>query len=240
MTAFALVDATVYVHGYDFTGDSNQISLTAEADDLDTTTFGSQGWRARIAGLKNTELNLSGFWGSSPDAEAFGDLGVMDRVHTVSPDRVEGNPAYLFRAGKFTYSQFGEVGEAAPFDLGSMGSDNQGLIRGALLKAKGSVNATGATGIADLVLPAVGAAEYLYGAFHVIGTPGTTITAVIESDDNAGFSSATTRITFGPITTAGGTWATRVAGAITDTHYRLRVTAITGTFTVAAAVGIGT
>jgi hypothetical protein len=36
----------------------------------------------------------------------------------------------------------------------------------------------------------------------------------------------------------GGYWATRVAGPITDPWYRLRVTAITGTATIAAIVGI--
>jgi hypothetical protein len=44
-------------------------------------------------------------------------------------------------------------------------------------------------------------------------------------------------MTFGPITTVGGTWGTRVAGAITDTWWRLRVTAITGTFQIACAAG---
>jgi hypothetical protein len=86
-------------------------------------------------------------------------------------------------------------------------------------------------------LGAVAATQYLYGALHIF-TAGTTITVVLESDDNAGFSSATTRATLGPLTTTGGTWATRVAGAITDDYYRFRVTAITGTFSVAGSAGI--
>ena len=60
----------------------------------------------------------------------------------------------------------------------------------------------------------------------------------IESDDNGSFTSATTRATIGPLTATGGTWVTRVAGAITDDYYRFNVTAITGTFSVGAAFGI--
>jgi hypothetical protein len=145
----------------------------------------------------------------------------------------------MFQGGKFSYSLGGQIGEILPFDLDMMGSHGaSGLVRGQITKAKGTVSATGASGT-GVNLGNVATGQYLYATFHVFGTPGTTITAVIQSDDNAGFSSATNRITFGPITTAGGTWGTRVAGPLTETHYRLNVTAITGTFTVAAAIGIG-
>jgi hypothetical protein len=67
---------------------------------------------------------------------------------------------------------------------------------------------------------------------------GTTITVQVQSDDNAGMSSPTTVATIGPITVVGGTWMTPIAGPITDTYYRMNVSAITGTFSVAGAIGI--
>lgn len=242
MSSLALVDATTYIHGYDLTTDLNQISLNMAVEDQENTTFGGGGYRSRIGGLKNVDADLSGYWQSATldavDPQMISALGVADRVVTMSPTGVATATAYLFQAGQFSYEMFGSIGEVTPFSVSMMGSNGVGLVRGQIAKAKGSVAATGATG-SGVNLGAVGASQYLYATLHVFGTPGTTITAVVESDDNAGFTSATTRITFGPITAAGGTWGVRVAGALAETHYRFRITAITGTFTIAGAIGIG-
>jgi hypothetical protein len=243
MASFMLQDVTTWVAGYDFTTDLNQVSLSTSVDDLDATTFGGGGFRARRGGLRSIEASYSGFWQSATtdavDPQAFTQLGTIDQAVTISYDDAEASTAYMFQGGKFSYSLGGQIGEILPFDLDMMGSHGaSGLVRGQITKAKGTVSATGASGT-GVNLGNVATGQYLYATFHVFGTPGTTITAVIQSDDNAGFSSATNRITFGPITTAGGTWGTRVAGPLTETHYRLNVTAITGTFTVAAAIGIG-
>lgn len=246
MTAFSLTDATILVSDHDFSGDSNQTTLSGEAEALESTTFRSGGARARVAGLKTTSLDVAGFWDPTPDAKIFADLEAsnMAKVVTVSPKNAEGSTAYIFRGGYFSYSQFGDVGAIAPFNMNMMNTNREGLIRGALLKrattADGSnvtVNATGATGTA-VELGAVPSGSYLYATMHVL-TAATTITGVIESAAASNFSGATTRVTFGPLTTTGGTWGTRVAGSITDTWWRLRISAITGTFKIACAIGIG-
>lgn len=242
MATFSLTDATTWVAGYDFTTRLNQINLSVSAEDLEDTTFGSGGYRSRKGGLKTVEAELNGFLDSNAsigvDPEIFPNLGTIDRVVTMAHDDAEASIAYMFQAGQFSYDLFGSVGELAPFSVSMMGTNSVGLIRGQVAKAKASVNATGATG-SGVNLGNVGVSQFLYATLHVIGTPGTTITVVVESDDNAGFTTPTTRITFGPITTAGGTWGTRVAGALAETHYRFNVTAITGTFTIAGAIGIG-
>ena len=240
MATLVLDDATIWAAGYDFTGDVNQITLNASADELDVTTFGSGGYRSRIGGLRDVQAQVAGFWysdTSAPDPEIFPALGTADQVFTVAPTSDEGSVAYLFQAGKFTGQQFGQVGEATPFSLSAMGTNKAGLIRGQVLKAKGDVSATGATGTA-VELGEVASGQFLYATLHVF-TAGTTLTVVLESDADNTFASATTRATFSSITATGGTWATRVAGAITDTWYRLRVTAATGTFSIAGAAGIG-
>jgi hypothetical protein len=239
MAAFSMTDCGIYVDGVDLTGVSNNVTLNAEGEDLDVTTFASGGWRERMGGLKTVNADVAGFHDANTvDADTFNALGGTARPHSIGPTRTEGDPVYLFRAGEFNYEQFGEVGAATPFSFSSMGTNGEGLIRGVRLKSKGNVNATGATGTGVQIVGGVPSGQYLYGIFHVFSA-GTTITGVIESDDANTFASATTRITFGPVTVAGGTWGVRVAGAIADDWYRLRITAVTGTFSIASAVGIG-
>lgn len=240
-TPFSLIDCALWVHGYDFSGDSNKLKLSGTAEPKDSTVFGLGGYRRRAGGLKDLSVDASGLltMGTGEvEAELFPELGTLDRVVTISPTGVAASIAYLLRVGKFEMDLLGELGELAPWSMKALGTNNHGLIRGQVTKAKGAVSATGAIG-SGVQLGAVGATQFLYGSLHIFGTPGTTITLVLESDDDPGFPSATTRATLGPLTTAGGTWATRAAGAITDTYYRYRVTAITGTFTVAGAIGIG-
>jgi hypothetical protein len=144
----------------------------------------------------------------------------------------------MAQCAKLKYSTFGDVGDLMPYALDLSGSNTVGMVRGQVAKAKGSVAATGVLGsVLNLGAPIAG--QYVYAVLHVFGTPGTTITVQVQSDDSSGFASATTRGTIGPITTAGGTWLARVAGPFSgETHWRMNVSAITGTFTVAGAIGV--
>lgn len=244
MSTFVLKDCTTWVAGYDMTTDLSEMEISAEVDVQEKTTFGGDGWRTRVGGLNTVSASLSGFWQSAAtdaiDPQVFTNLGTGSEAVTVSTDGVADSPAYLFRGGKFSYDLLGAIGEVAPFSLEMQNTDPYGLIRGKVAKAKGNVSATGAlgSGLTDLSSnDQVSATQYLYAVLHVFSA-GTTITVIVESDDNAGFTTPTTRGTIGPITAAGGTWLTRVAGPITDTHYRLNVSAITGTFSVAGAIAI--
>lgn len=231
-----MTDCAAWIGGLALTTYSNELSAQQSVEDKDVTTFGST-YKSRIGGLKTVEASLKGFWESAVDAEGVTLLGTSDQVCTFCPTgSTETSAALFFQAGNFSYQTGGGIGDVAPFELSMMGSNGVGAVQGQLAKAKGNVSATGALG-SGLNLGAVSATQYLYAAFHVF-TAGTTITVKIESDDNANFTSATDRITFSAITTTGGTWATRLAGAVTDTYYRFNVTAITGTFNVAASIGI--
>ncbi len=241
MATFAMTDVTTWVGGYDMTTDINKISVKAEVEELDTTVFGGGGYKSRIGGLKDVMADLAGFWQSATsaavDVEAFPDLGVAGRPVTVSPAGTAGNVAYMFLGGKFNYEIFGQVGEVAPFSLGMKGTNPYGLVRGQVAAAKGNVSATGALG-SVLNLGAPTSTQYVYAVLHVFSA-GTTITVQVQSDDAAGMSSPTTRGTIGPITTAGGTWLTRVAGPfVGESYWRLNISAITGTFQVAGAIAV--
>lgn len=239
MAVISLTDAIVFVDEHDFTGDSNRAELEVNVEELDVTTFG-QSWRKVIGGTKSASLNVSGFWqagSGTVDAYTFPALGTADQVVTLAHASTAGSTAYIAQNMASQYQILGQHGEAAPFSLTSVGSHGNGVVQGQLALAKGTVSSTGAAG-SGVQLGAVGASEYLYAAVHVFSA-GTTVTFTVESDDNAGFTSATTRATFSAITSVGGTWVTRVAGAITDDYFRFNVTAITGSFTAAGVIGVG-
>lgn len=243
MPTLALTNAFIYLAGHDFTADSNEVKLSASGDVKDRTTFRptTPGWRDKAIALKKFDFSAKGFWQSATtdavDPEIFNNLGVTGRVLTMGGAETEGLPAEIMKSMPAKYELLGKVGDMASFSLTAAGSDPYGTIRGLLFKAWGTVAATGALGT-GLQLGAVSSTQRAYATFHVFGTPGTTITVVLESAAANTFVGATTRATIGPLTTAGGTWVTPISGAITDTWWRFRVTAITGTFTVAAAAAI--
>ncbi len=225
------------------TTDTNSVSLAVEVEDQENTTFGTNGYRSRVGGLFSVSADLSGYWqsgdaGTAIDPEVWAALAQRNRVVTMAPDDAEGIPAYMFQAGQFSYEFFGSIGEVTPFSINMLGTDGVGLIRGQVAKAKAVVNSTGPTG-SVVELGQVDSGRYLYATLHVFGTPGSTLTVQVQSSATAGFGSPSNRLTLGPITTAGGTWATRLAGPITDTFYRFNVNAVTGDFLIAGAIGIG-
>lgn len=244
MSTFVLTDVGTWVAGYDFTCDSNSVSLSIEVDDQENTTFCTNGWRSRVGGLREVSADLEGYWQAGTgqvDAETFNTLGTGGEPVTMAPTiSVAGSTAYMFQGGKFSYEMFGDIGDVTPFSLSMMGTDGVGVVRGKVAATKQDVSSTGAIGsvLTDLSSnDQVASGQYLYATLHVFSA-GTTITVLLESDDSSGFSSPTTRATIGPITATSGTWVTRVAGPITDTHYRLNVSAITGTFSVGGAIAI--
>ena len=247
MTTLVANNITTWFSGYDMTADLNSTQLALSYAALDDTAFLDSA-RSRIAGLGDAQLNVAGWWQSGAtnaavDPVAFSALGGTSRLVSNTPDGTEGSVAYFYRAKTFNYQTFGEIGQVMPFQLSAQSARGAGLaavaeVRGRVLKSNrtAAVTATGVTGTA-YQLGAVAAGQYLYAGLHCMSA-GTTLTGVLESAADNTFSGATTRITFSGITAVGDTWGTRVAGAITDTWYRLRITAVTGTFTVACVAGI--
>jgi hypothetical protein len=242
MAVLALTDAFCYVHGYDFTGDTNSLQLQTESAQLDATTFGSGGWNAVAGGLKSSTLDIGGFWQagtSSVDVEAFPDLATANRVHTMGDVETAGQVCYFWQAGRFTYSPFsGSIGDLAGFSLGSTGTDGVGVVRGALVKARSVQSAGGQVGSTLTLAAAPTATQYAYGSFHVFSTTGD-IRVMLQSDTLADFSTATTRYLSPVLSTPTAVWVTRIAGPMVGhVYWRWAVNAITGDSSVAGAIGI--
>jgi len=244
MAVINLTDAFCYVEGYDFTTDTNNAVLSTDVAQLDATTFGSGGWQAFAGGLRTTSLTWSGFWQAASgaqavDNQAFNELAA-NRVHTIGPVETEAQPVYMFEAMKSQYTLGGTVGEIAPFSLTATNTDGVGMARGQLAKAKGVPGFTGVGQLGTaLNLGALSSTQYLYATFHAfVATE--TITIEVQSDSASNFPSPTTLATIGPHASSDGTWMPRVAGPITDTWFRLYVSAgnATGANTVAGAIGL--
>lgn len=241
MAPIAILGAFMYVDEWDATGNSREMTFSASQKQLDATNFRSAGWEEVASGQKKLQFGFNGFWSSATtvdqDIQSFNNLGVANRVFTAGIQETETLPCFIWRGGEFGYTAFGAINELAPFSIDSTETEGiAGAVRGQLAKAKGSVNATGALG-SGLQLGAASSTQFVYASLHV-QSAGTTITVVVESATANTFAGATTRATIGPVTTVGGNYLTRVAGPFSDTWWRMRVSAITGTFTVSGAIAI--
>ena len=218
--------------GRDLSGDLNNVSLSLDKADLDDTAFGDSGVNHR-PGLKDFGMAFSGFTDfANPGIEStiHGDWGSQNKILTIAPEDVteDVSTAYTTRGAILSFNPMeGSVGEMMAISGSAVNTGNT-IVRGIILASGAKTSSGNATGNQ---LGAVGAAEFLYASIHCTAVSGTntpTIDVIVESDDNSGFSSATTRVTFSSITAVGAQWATPVAGTITDDYWRAAWT-ITGT-----------
>jgi len=242
MAEYVVDNAFAYLGDCDFTGHINEWSVDGSFETRRKTTFRNNGSHVYQGGLFRTDYKMAGFADFADDGPNLAlwtpFSGRASRTITAGNVETEGQPCVLMKGliPQFTPT-LGRVGDMAGFTMSALGTDGVGGVRGLLLAEQQAVSGTGVIGTA-FELGAASASQYLYATLHLLGTVGTSITVVLESDADNTFAAATTRVTFGPLTALGGTWATPVAGAITDTWYRLRATAVTGSWTVAGAAGI--
>lgn len=238
----------VYSGGYDLSGYSNKAELSYEYDEVETTVFGDATHHG-IPGLAKLGFSLEGLASADATSTATWEsddilaarLGsATNYPMTWAPQTgADGEPAYFAETLLLSYAPGGAVGEAHAFSA-SGGGVGTALVRGTIM-ATGAKTST-ANGTARQ-LGAVSATQKLYAVLHVFAVSGTdpTLDVIVASDDAVGMASPTTRLTFTQRTAIGAQFITPVAGAITDTYYRVGWT-IGGTntpnFTFAVVVGI--
>ena len=122
MAKFAATDYYVTIGGTDFSTSLNSVELSQEADDLETTAFGSQ-WRTRIGGLKQASLTLNfmqDFAAGSVDATLNPLLGSIATVVIKPTSSAVGtaNPSYTMTCLVTQYSPFASsVGDVATLSV---------------------------------------------------------------------------------------------------------------------------
>jgi hypothetical protein len=245
LTPLVLIDAKTYLDSADMTGYSNKVSLDAKAANLDRTTFASNGWNERVAGLWDGDSSIEGFYqagdNSMPDDQIWGDLGNTVPLTSIpTAGTTAGDLAYVARVQECDYTFGAKVGELIAYSLSS--KTNSPIARGKVLHPYGTARTTTGSGT-GLQLGAVSAAQRLWANLHVMSISGTstpTITCTIQSSVDNTFGSPTARISFAAATSIQGQ-ALNVLGAVTDTWWRV-IWTISGSspsflFNVSAGIG---
>ena len=223
MAKLVLTNALIALGGYNLRSQSNQVGINYEADAVNSDTFAND-THTFEGGLKVAAISAAGLWEAEyPDRELFEKIG-SGILMTVAPGIAAGDIAYFHNALAIQYNPNAQIGQMFGFTLATAAQDR--LLRGSLMEYQIGV-AANANGTGRQ-LGAVAAGQSIYCGLHVTAAPGTTpsLTVIVESDDNAGFTTPTTRIT---MTAAGAGNSVSaelksLAGAITDDYWRLRWT----------------
>lgn len=123
MAVVALTNAKVTIGGIDMSQYVTEVEFQIEADDLETTNFGSGGWRSRIGGLKQGEVKVAfndDFASTTVDDRLWGWFGTVQTVAVKATSAATSatNPEYQFSAlvNQMTPLK-GKVGDLATQDV---------------------------------------------------------------------------------------------------------------------------
>lgn len=241
-----LLDTRVFVSGADLSGWSNKIEIGEEWEAKDKTNFRSGGAKEVHAGLGSVDIEGEGQWeaGSAgmPDDSFWANRRVIEPWSvgpTGASDTAPGNLMYLTSALRTSMTLMDAVGETAPWSAKAVGS--KPLVRGQSMHASGTARtATGnGTTVDFLAGPTTG--QRVYANLHVLSVSGTTpsITVAVQSDDNSGMTSPTTRGTFAAKTAIGGE-ALEIASPGNERYWRVTwtVSGTTPSFLFLVSLGI--
>lgn len=237
----------VYFGGYDVSGASNSLTLSREVDEVEYRVYGNA-CPCYLPGLETVKYELQGYASSNGTTDQedamYAKLSMTSLPFMACPTTGAVNEqAHFCPTMESRYQWGGAVGEMNAF-TGSGTGQGQPLILGRVMMT-GS-KATTTTGTPYELGAVTAATNFLYAQLHVFSVSGTnpTLDVIVESDDAEAFTDPTTRITFAQIAGASvptAVWATPVAGAITDTWWRVKATiggTNTPTFNLVVAVGI--
>lgn len=119
MTVFAFTDAYITINSVPASDWAKSVTLEIDADELDSTTFGGDGWKSSIGGLKSGSIKIDldqDFAASQVDATLWPLLGTVFTVaiRPTSADKGTDNPEYSGPALLTKYSPMdGSVGDLA-------------------------------------------------------------------------------------------------------------------------------
>lgn len=242
MSKMVLLDVRLFAVGVDLTSASSKAEVSAEVEEKETTNYASGGYKEVLGGIASSTIQAEGQWeagdATKVDDASWSQLGGLGPWTVVPTAATVGSLAYTTYAMRGDYTLGGSVGDVAPWQ--SKASGSWPLVRGQIAHPPGTARTSTGTGT-GVQLGAVATGKRLYAALHILSASGTTpsITARVESDDNSGFTSATTQLTFAAATAAGGQ-ILRASGPITDDWYRIAwtISGTTPSFTFVAALGI--
>ena len=244
MPVYVNTDVAAYVDSIGLHGWADEVDLDGTADLKDFTTYASGKWRIRKVGLASYSLGVNGFQDNAaggPEATfPVAGLGTIN-TFTVAPQNLAASVGDAVFIGQgplrtATPGPKGAVGDEARFELGWASTGP--LVRGKVLHPEAARTATGNGTTTTFTAPT--ASQALYASFHVLSVSGAgTITFTVQTDDNSGMTTPTTRITSSAFAAVGGGFGSLAGSLAGETHIRVAYT-IAGftsvTFVVAAGV----
>lgn len=247
MPAFVQTNLSLAVDSTAIAGFANRVSVEASAEAKDVTTLNAAGFRLQMAGLRQQMIQIDGFQDySTTDAigqrfplSAIGSQGIWTLGVHANSGAVAGDPAFFGRGRLLAHKPFGgSVGDPAAMSAGFSGDAR--VIGGIVLHPEAARTASGSGTAVAFTAPT--ATQTLFASFHVLSVTGAgTLTLNVQTDDNAGMTTPTTRIASSGFTAVGSQFSS-LAGALTgETHIRATWT-VSGftsvTFIVAAGVAL--
>lgn len=122
MAKLVLTDVNVTINGTSLSTSVSKAELSIEADDVETTAFGGNGWRTRIGGLKAANISLSfmqDYAAASVDATLWPLLNTLGTI-VITPNGTAvsaTNPSFTCVALINGLTEGGQVGDLATFDV---------------------------------------------------------------------------------------------------------------------------
>jgi len=123
MAKIVIQNPVVTLAGGTVSANVAQVAIALEADDVETTSFGDNGFRTRIGGLRSGTVSMdfhNDFTAGAIDSQIYNLLGGTAAV-TVRPGGTaavgSANPEYRFTALVTEYSVEGAVGDLATFSV---------------------------------------------------------------------------------------------------------------------------
>lgn len=229
--------ASVYQNGLEISGDITSLVLDVSQEAIDDTTV-SASTRTYTPGLITAAISAEGYLNAGDHEEELYAATDSNQVITVYPNDASANVVgYGMKGARSQLIYRGEIGQLIRFTY-DVFCTAQPLVR--LNSMEGEVTKTSTGDGTDYSLGAVSATQSVYCFLHVLAVSGTdTPTLTVKVQSSADGSTWGDEITMTDATDVGAE-AKSLAGANTDTHWRITWT-ISGTnpsFTFIAGVGI--
>jgi hypothetical protein len=245
VATFVGISNRVYLAHLDLSGMANHVDFgPINRTMAPNTTFNDGGFTC----VKPALMSGAGMVKGNQDfaTGVLDDQISLSQIGTSYPFTVVPNPTGTVTAGDPCWLSRGVVNTLNPLtgSVGDIASAELGLAYDtAIVQAKVLTPAT--TSAASSNGTAVGltgptAAQKVYAGLHVTAFSGfSQVVFTLESDDNSGFTSATTRITFATATAATYEFASLVGDLSTETFWRLKWAKTgTGSVTFASSIGV--
>lgn len=242
----AAANPKIYLHYKDISGDANAHAINRSQELPDDTNYGDT-WKQRLVGLQHMNFSISGNVDlagvTDSDTIITGRMAVANVPLIICNDGNNvglANPAEFGRVALAQYAPVARIGDLFKYSVtGEL--DDRRWVRGHVLWDP-DTSITGTANGTAVQLGAVLATQNIYAAMAVIAaTALTSVTVKLQSASDQAFTSPNDRITFTAFSDVTSEMPTPVAGAITDTWWRIIVSAFTGTSCqLIGAAGIAT